>query len=79
MKKIFTLLVLSLLLVSCFGENTPLEPIEKYRGKGIIIVNEPNGHGYYESLVMVKNKDSVFWIRIPRFDANNLKPGDAIK
>ena len=79
MKKIFTLLVLSLLLVSCFGKNPPLEPIEKYRGKGIIVVGEPTGWEPLEMMVMVKNKDSVFWILIPRFDANNLKPGDTIK
>jgi len=78
MKKIFTLLVLSLLLVSCFKENYIVEPIEKYRGKGIIVLETPTTL-YKYPIILVKNKDSVFNIQLAYFDAQGLKAGDTIK
>ena len=76
MKKLATLLI-PFLLVSCAKEEK-VEPIEKYRGPGIVLLENPNSTGLTEHLY-VKNKDSVFTILIPQFDAKNLKQGDTIK
>ncbi len=75
MKKLATLLI-PFLLFSC--GKSEVEPIEKYRGKGIVLLENPDSLGKNEYLY-VKNKDSVFIIVVPRFDAKNLKQGDTIK
>lgn len=73
MKKLATLLIL-FLFFSC----VKVEPIEKYRGQGVILLENPDSKKWTEHLY-VKNKDSVFTILIPTFDAKNLKQGDTIK
>jgi hypothetical protein len=68
------------LLFSCGEKNA--EPIEKYRGKGIVVVTEwkPSGLFYPEDVrVRVKSKDSVFYIYLTDFDGIKLKIGDTIK
>jgi hypothetical protein len=75
MKKVLRVLSCCLLLFSC-AENEKVEPIEKY--KGVIVLEEPNSENFAEYL-MVKNKDSVFEIIVPAFDAKILKAGDTIK
>jgi hypothetical protein len=74
MKKV--LLISSLFLL---GSCKKTEPIEKYKGKGIIIIEEPQRY-YYDNIKSVecKNKDSVFNILITDFDAKNLKVGDTL-
>jgi len=76
MKKL--ILIPLLLLFSC-REDKRVQPIEKYREKGIIVIEKPS---YYlfgvNSEVRVKTKDSVFSIFLAQFDAKDLKPGDTI-
>jgi hypothetical protein len=75
MKKLATLLIL-FLFFSC-GR---VEPIEKYKGKGIVLVNEPRMYNFTKNAQLrVKTKDSIFYINITAFDAKNLKQGDTIK
>ena len=76
MKKILGILSCCFLF-SCAKE-IKVEPIEKYRGKGIVLLEAPNSDLRTEHLY-VKNKDSVFIIVVPTFDAKNLKQGDTIK
>jgi hypothetical protein len=75
MKKI---ILLSLLFISCSQNRVELKPIEFYRNKGIIVLEEPYSQLKYPEIV-VKNKDSVFTIKLAAFDAKNLKVGDTIK
>jgi len=81
MKKVFMkyikLLLLCLLLTSCTNQHIQIQPIEKYRNKGIIVLEEPPLlHNF--PIIHVKNKDSVFKIQIPHYDAKDLKPGDTL-
>ncbi len=77
MKKVIVILTVCLLAVSC---NLKTEPIEKYRNKGIVVIESPQK--YYNNntkSVRCKTKDSIFYIAISDFDARNLKVGDTIK
>ncbi len=75
MKKVILILTLGILLISC--KDHQMIPIEQYRGKGIILLENPDSNSNFECL-LVKNKDSVFTIKIPTFDAINLKMGDTL-
>ena len=78
MEKIL-ILILCLLFYSC-DRIMKTKPIEKYRGKGIIVIENPHyvnfGNNAY---IRVKTKDSIFRIKLSTFDAKNLKSGDTIK
>ena len=69
--------LLIILLTSCGFPSSGVQPIEKYRGKGIIVLEQPKTNYYFPN-ILVKNKDSVFYIKLSRFDALNLKPGDTL-
>ncbi len=73
MKKL--IYVLLLLLISC-TDNTPIEPIEKY--KGGIVVLKWNETTFYPDL-QLKFKDSIFWIRVVKYDSDRFEYGDTIK
>jgi len=75
MKKIILTLLFGI-LISCSKGNL-VQPIEKYRNKGIIVLETPDAASGTEYL-LVKDKDSVFEIMIPFFDAKDLKPGDTL-
>jgi hypothetical protein len=78
--KFIKILLLSLFLTSCFQRSPRIEPIEKYKNKGIIVVSEPVYYNLRNNAeIRVKTKDSVFYIQITSFDAENLKPGDTLK
>ena len=69
--------MLGVLFVSC---RELAEPIEKYQNKGIILIEEQAYTNLgRDAILRVKNKDSVFSIRVTTFDAKNLKVGDTIK
>jgi hypothetical protein len=76
MKKL--LLILALTTLSC--SDRVVEPIDKYKNKGIVylsyrgIFKSPD-----EAIIKCKTKDSIFEIRVDRFDMKNLQPGDTIK
>jgi hypothetical protein len=76
MKKL--LLILPLLILSC--SDRIAEPIDKYRNKGIVFISY---RGIFRSpddvVLKCKTKDSLFEIRINRFDMQSLQPGDTIK
>jgi hypothetical protein len=75
MKKLATLLIL-FLFFSC----AKVEPIEKYKGKGIVLVSDPRYYSFRrDAELRVKTKDSIFYINTTAFDAKNLKQGDTIK
>jgi len=74
MKKV--VLILSfILLISCTERK--IIPIEQYRGKGIILLENPDSDTGSEFL-WVKNKDSTFYIKVPTFDVKDLKQGDTL-
>ena len=67
-------------LVSC--EKYYPQPIEKFKGKGYVIVEEPatfRERDFKVTQLKVKSQDTVKKIYVPHFDAKNLKVGDTIK
>lgn len=75
MKKV--VLILSfILLISCTERK--IIPIEQYRGKGIILLEEPDPDNRCYDYLWCKNKDSTFYIKVPEFDTVNLKRGDTL-
>jgi hypothetical protein len=77
MNKIILLVSSLFLLGSC--KEQKVQPIEKYRGKGIIMVDEVIIYNLGRNAnLRVKNKDSVFVICVTPFDAQNLKIGDIL-
>ncbi len=79
--KFIKILLLSLLLYSCDGNNRKPKPIELYQNHGYVVIEEPfNRHDTYDySLLRLKCKDSVFIVIVPFFDGGNLKIGDTLK
>ena len=74
------LILVSVLLFSCRHYNSDAKPIEKYKGKGVVVIREPLNSSWTDNrVVRCKTKDSIFNIEISAFDAKNLKVGDTIK
>lgn len=76
MKKLF-LILLCAIFVSCEYGNP--KPIEKYQGKGLVLVEEPLEWNSNKTILTLKNSDSIFEIAVHPFDAKNLKVGDTLK
>lgn len=73
MKKLLS--VLSLFFIfSC----AKTEPVEKYKNKGIVVIDVVKPFNPNKVYVSCKTKDSVFEIAIHPFDAKNLKVGDTL-
>lgn len=75
MKKL--LLLIPILILSC--KESTAKPLDLYKNKGIVVVRNPRGEYPNDARIGCKNKDSVFYILVPYFDAEHLKPGDTIK
>ena len=67
----------SFLSLSC-GSKLVTEPIEKYKGKGIVVISTPDENYFYDNEIRCKTKDSIFWIKLTHYDAVNLKVGDTL-
>jgi len=68
-------LLITLLLIGCSMEP---HPIEKYKGKGYVIIDM--GMDFSSNTVLqVKNSETITEITILQFDAKNYKVGDTIK
>jgi hypothetical protein len=75
--KVLAVSVFLFLFLSCGKSN--VQPIEKYRNKGIIVLNwESNIFRNYDRDVRVKTKDSIFEIQLTKFDMENIKVGDTL-
>ena len=75
MKK--TLITLTAItLIGCGFEK--VKPIELIKGKGYVVI-ENHELGNKDRNIILKNSDSIFSVRLHRFDAENLKIGDTIK
>jgi len=77
MKKIILITAISILLLGC--ENLEEKPIEKYGGGRYVITNIHWFDFGRKAEIQLKNKDTIFEVRIIRFDAENIKVGDTIK
>ena len=74
MKKV--LLLLAVLLVGC---NFDTVPIEKYGGSRYVIAHKSATDWGRLYDVQLKNKDTIFWINVLKFDAENINVGDTIR
>ncbi len=75
MKKIILITAISILLLGC----EKLKPIEKYGG-GRYVITDIDWYDFGKrAKIQLKNKDTIFEVRIIRFDAENIKVGDTIK
>jgi len=78
MIKKLLILILPMLFLSC--DNPKATPIDKYKNKGVVVIEEPTACDLGNNKwVRCKTKDSIFFIKITNFDAKNLKIGDTIK
>ena len=75
MKTIKILLIL-LLLSGCALDT---QPIEKYKNKGIVVIENHNPTFNSDASIRVKTKDSIFKIYLTYYDRKDLKVGDTIK
>ena len=80
MKKLILFLVATS-LVSCKKD---VQPIEKYQGKGYVVIEQPvhyysDGNYLDVTYLKVKTKDTIMVIYIPKFDGEGLKVGDTLK
>ena len=73
MKKLIFLL--PFLIFSC----SKVEPIEKYRGKGIVVIGPIYSASSNNMNVRCKTKDSIFYLTLSKFDAEKLREGDTIR
>lgn len=74
---LFWLMIFS--FCSCFLDRT-ITPIEKYGGCKYIIIDysySSNKDKYPD--ILIKNQDTMFWIRVHEFDVENYSVGDTIK
>lgn len=80
MKKLLFLLVL-FAVIGCKKEN--VEPIEKYKNKGFVVIEDVELYTeiipYDYAKIRLKSKDSLFIIHVPIFDGKDLKIGDTLK
>ena len=75
MKKIILITAISILLLGC----EELKPIEKYGG-GKYVITDIHWYNFGKRAeIQLKNKDTIFEVRIIKFDAMDLKVGDTIK
>jgi hypothetical protein len=59
-----------------------LTPIEKYKNKGYVVIEEVEGirkYPYDYAEIRLKSRDSVFTVYTPWFDGKDLKIGDTLK
>jgi len=76
MRKLFLLFLISFSAISCAEEPTP---IEKYYGKGYVVLQEPYKYTSTVTKLRLKNPDTIFFVYVHEFDAKNLKVGDTLK
>jgi hypothetical protein len=76
MKKILLAIFLITLIISCRQER--ITPIEKHGGSRFVVA-KVNITIDDEFNLMLKNKDSIFWVTVLNFDGKNIKVGDTIR
>ena len=77
MRKLISVLVIGVMFTSCITRE--VQPIEKYRGKKIIVVDAPFPYNWgRDADIRVKTKDNVFIIYVPFTDTMGIKVGDTL-
>ena len=75
MKKIITLITILLITASCDIEHA--QPIEKFGGSRYVVADEGSNNKYV--YLQLKNKDTIFWVTVLKFDGQKIKIGDTLK
>jgi hypothetical protein len=76
MKKILLAIFLITLITSCRQER--ITPIEKHGGSRFVVARVSITIDD-EFNLLLKNKDSIFWVTVLNFDGKNIKVGDTIR
>lgn len=74
MKKLL-LLLFAFCAISC----RDAQPIERYKGNGLVLIETPLEWNGRTTELILKNKDSIFNVYVHPFDAVGLKVGDTLK
>ena len=70
------LLLVSVFLFGC--EKANINPIEKYGGSKYVVTHK--GLTFSNNFnLQLKNKDTIFWITVLRFDGLKVKSGDTLR
>lgn len=76
MRKLIPLFLVSFCAISC--DNTEFAPIEKWGGGKYVIVTK----GSYDDnrdWLRLKNPDTIFWVKVLKFDSEKYNVGDTIR
>jgi len=76
MKKILLAILLITLIISCKKEYTT--PIEKHGGSRFVVA-ETRSTLFNDFNLLLKNKDTIFWVTVLNFDGRDIEVGDTIK
>jgi len=74
MKKL--LLFLAFCAISC--DNTEFAPIEKWGGRKYVISHK-SSYDEQRDWLQLKNPDTIFWVKVLKFDSDMYNVGDTIK
>lgn len=74
--KTIILTISTILLVGCAKNSVP---IEKYGSSKYVVASKQFRDFGLSVDLQLKNKDTIFWINVLKFDGENIKVGDTIR
>lgn len=75
MKKLLFVLIV-FCAISC--DNTEFAPIEKWGG-GKYVLTDKQSYNHKKDWLQLKNPDTIFWVKVLKFDSEKYKVGDTIR
>jgi len=76
MRKLLSLCLIVFCAISC--DNTEFAPIEKWGGKKYVITDKIN-YDDTRDWLRLKNPDTIFWVKVLKFDSEKYNVGDTIR
>lgn len=74
MKKL--LFLIAFCAISC--DDTEFAPIEKWGGRKYVIADKQS-YNDKKDWLRLKNPDTIFWVKVLKFDSEKYKIGDTLK
>lgn len=78
MKKLLFLFCFCASLLSFSCDNAEFAPIEKWGG-GRYVITDKSSHNDQKDWLQLKNPDTIFWVKVLKFDSKKYNVGDTIK